>query len=146
MWKSVFVLHGVNYICNKIIINKSRNIFGMLQCIKSHLCPKHLIWVPLSMLATDPGSHPGLLSAPACPGSFWAGGLCAEIHWPPGHRSHHQPHRPVAVHWSWKEVGRSLGNSRSVSGHCLMLLYWTDDNIHIHNLQTIFPHFLSLSF
>lgn len=64
----------------------------------------------------DPGSHPGVLSAPAPDGFFWAGGPRAQIHRAAGHRTHHQPHRPLAVHRGWKEVWDSLGNSGSVSG------------------------------
>ena len=36
-------------------------------------------------------------------------GLVLEIYRPAGYRSHHQPHRPVTVHWSWEEVWRVTG-------------------------------------
>lgn len=67
------------------------------------------------LLSPDSGSHPGVLSAPAGAGFFRAGGSRAQIHWPAGYRTHHQPYWPLSVHWSWKEVWDSLGNSCSVS-------------------------------
>lgn len=63
----------------------------------------------------DSGSHPGVLAAPAGAGFFRAGGSRAQIHRPAGYRTHHQPYWPLSLHWSWKEVWDSLGNSCSVS-------------------------------
>lgn len=103
------------------------------QLSTKNMCLMYLSCVPLSLLSTDPGSHPGVLSAPACPGFFWTGGLRAEIHRPAGYRSHHQPHRPVTVHRSWKEVWRSLGNSCSVSGRCFTPVYCTKDLLNIYS-------------
>lgn len=81
----------------------------------------YLNCVALSLSSTDPGSHSGVLSASDRPGFFRAGGPGAEIHWPTGYRSHHQPHRPVTVYRSWEEVWRSLGNICSVSVSVLHL-------------------------
>lgn len=49
-------------------------------------------------MSSDPGSHPGGLSAPAGAGFFRAGGAGAQIHRPAGYRAHHQPDWPLAVH------------------------------------------------
>lgn len=71
--------------------------------------------VTISSHFVDPGSHSCGVTASACPGPVGSSGFSAEVYRAVGHRSHHQPHRPVALHPGRPEVRSPLGNCRSVS-------------------------------